>query len=210
MQGRVLVPRHAPPRTGSRRGAPYCADMTTWIVSGGVSPRGLAGKPLAGFRATPSRRIPSFCSKHRVVGMVAGSALCVGHDPCGSASSTEPLPVHLLDGPTADLQALGQFPLAHSLRPLHLDVLPLLLAQAGLRPGKRPSARAFAWPATERSLIELRHHSLRRAPSRAGACRWTWPCRSPPPGTGTPLPPGAGPRSPAARRSAPGRAGQCG
>ena len=31
----------------------------------------------------------------------------------------------------------------------------------GLRPGKRPSARAFAWPATERSLIELRHHSLK-------------------------------------------------
>ena len=31
----------------------------------------------------------------------------------------------------------------------------------GLRPGKRPSARAFAWPATERSLIEFRHHSLK-------------------------------------------------
>ena len=41
------------------------------------------------------------------------------------------LSVHLLDGPTADLQTLGQFPLAHSLRPLHPDVLPLLLAQAG-------------------------------------------------------------------------------
>ena len=45
--------------------------------------------------------------------------------------STYPLPVHLLDGPAADLQLLGQFPLAHSLRPLHLDVLPLLLGQAG-------------------------------------------------------------------------------
>ena len=31
----------------------------------------------------------------------------------------------------------------------------------GRRPGKRPSARAFAWPATERSLIEVRHHSLK-------------------------------------------------
>ena len=29
----------------------------------------------------------------------------------------------------------------------------------GSRPGKRPSARA--WPATERSLIEFRHHSLK-------------------------------------------------
>ena len=31
----------------------------------------------------------------------------------------------------------------------------------GLRPGKRPSVRAFAWPATVRSLIEFRHHSLK-------------------------------------------------
>ena len=31
----------------------------------------------------------------------------------------------------------------------------------GRRPGKRPSARAFACPATERSLIEFRHHSLK-------------------------------------------------
>ena len=31
----------------------------------------------------------------------------------------------------------------------------------GRRPGKRPSVRAFAWPATERSLIEFRHHSLK-------------------------------------------------
>ena len=47
------------------------------------------------------------------------------------AISTQPLPVHLLNGPTADLQELGQFPLAHSLRPLHPNVLPLLLGQAG-------------------------------------------------------------------------------
>ena len=44
--------------------------------------------------------------------------------------STQPLPVHLLDGPAAGLQALGRFPLAHYLRPLHLNVLPLLLGQA--------------------------------------------------------------------------------
>ena len=31
----------------------------------------------------------------------------------------------------------------------------------GRRPGNRPLARAFACPATERSLIELRHHSLK-------------------------------------------------
>ena len=31
----------------------------------------------------------------------------------------------------------------------------------GRRPEKRPSVRAFAWPATERSLIEFRHHSLK-------------------------------------------------
>ena len=47
-----------------------------------------------------------------------------------AAISIQPLPVHLLDGPAADLQSLGQFPLAHSLRPLHPDVLPLLLGQA--------------------------------------------------------------------------------
>ena len=41
------------------------------------------------------------------------------------------------------------------------ECTPLLLGQAGRRPGKRPSARAFAWPATERSLIEFRHHSLK-------------------------------------------------
>ena len=54
-----------------------------------------------------------------------------GHAPAEAALPTQPLPVHLLDGPTADLQELGQFPLAHSLRPLHPDVVPLLRGQAG-------------------------------------------------------------------------------
>ena len=47
-----------------------------------------------------------------------------------STISAHPLPVNLLDGPTADLQMLGRFPLSHSLQPFHPDVLPLLLAQA--------------------------------------------------------------------------------
>ena len=51
---------------------------------------------------------------------------------------TQPLPVHLLDGPTADLQALGQFPLAHSIRPLCPDVLPLPLVQARPPPREPP------------------------------------------------------------------------
>lgn len=38
----------------------------------------------------------------------------------------------------------------------------------GLRPWKRPLVRAFAWPATERYLMELRHHSL-----KAGTI-WSW------------------------------------
>ena len=46
--------------------------------------------------------------------------------PAEAAISTRSLSVHLLDGPAADLQELGQFP-----RPLQLDVLPLLLTQAG-------------------------------------------------------------------------------
>ena len=79
--------------------------------------------------------------------------------------STYPLPVHLLDGPTADLQELGQFPLAHSLRPLHLDVLPVA-ARSGWAsgrgnaprpapsPGRRPSVpcRTSFWSAPERSM----------------------------------------------------------
>ena len=47
-----------------------------------------------------------------------------------AAISTQLLPVHLLDGPTADLRSLVQFPLAHSFPSLHPDVLPLLLGQA--------------------------------------------------------------------------------
>ena len=55
-----------------------------------------------------------------------------------AAISTQTLPVHLLDGPTADIQALGQFPVVHSLRPLCPDVLPLLLGQAGPPAGETP------------------------------------------------------------------------
>ena len=43
--------------------------------------------------------------------------------------SSQLLPFDLLDGPTADLQAFGQFPLTHSSRPLLPDVLPLVLGQ---------------------------------------------------------------------------------
>ena len=79
-----------------------------------------------------------------------------------AAISIQLLLIHLLDGPTADLQALGQFQLADSPRPLHLDVLPLLLAQAGPAARVAPLGQcAFSWPATERSLIEFRHHSLK-------------------------------------------------
>ena len=46
-----------------------------------------------------------------------------------AAISTPPLLVQLLDGPATDLQAHGQFPPAHSLRPLPPHVLPLLLGQ---------------------------------------------------------------------------------
>ena len=55
-----------------------------------------------------------------------------------AALPTQPLPVHLLDGPTADLQELGQFPLAHSLRPLHPDVVPLLRGRARPPAGETP------------------------------------------------------------------------
>ena len=78
--------------------------------------------------------------------------------------STQPLPVHLLDGPAAGLQALGRFPLAHYLRPLHLNVLPLLLGQAvsmarETAPRSAPSpgsglsvpCRTRFWSAPERS-----------------------------------------------------------
>ena len=76
--------------------------------------------------------------------------------------STQPLRVHLLDGPTADLQALGQFPLAHSHRPLHPDVLLLLLGQAGPSAGGKPlGPQPSPGPRPSRSLIEFRCHSLK-------------------------------------------------
>ena len=56
---------------------------------------------------------------------------------------------------TADLQALGQFPLAHSLRPLCPDVLPLPLGQARPPARERPSARAFACPVQEAAAVVL-------------------------------------------------------
>ena len=62
----------------------------------------------------------------------------------GRRASPSPLSVRLLDGPTADLQELGQFPLAHSLRPFHLDVLPLSLGQARLPARETPLGRTFA------------------------------------------------------------------
>ena len=79
-----------------------------------------------------------------------------------TAIPIQPLPVHLLDGPTADLQDLGPLPLAHS----PLDRSSLMYSRCcqdsrGRRPGKRPSIRAFACPTMERSLIEFRHHSLK-------------------------------------------------
>ena len=51
--------------------------------------------------------------------------------PAKTGNSTL-LPVRLVDDPTADLQAPGQLPLAHPLRPLSPDLLPLPLAQDGL------------------------------------------------------------------------------
>ena len=115
--------------------------------------------------------------------------------------STRPLPVHLLNGPTVDLQEFGQFPLAHSLRSLYPDVLPLLLGQAGpttretaLGPRLRLAGDRALPDRVPPPLAEGEHH---RELELTGG---TWPCRSLPPGTGTPLPHGVGPRSPVARR----------
>ena len=76
------------------------------------------------------------------------------------AISTRPLPVGLLDGPAADLQALGQFPLAQSLRPLHPDVLPLPVGQAGPPAASiyislipRPSRSSHPWCGSHRSSV---------------------------------------------------------
>ena len=43
------------------------------------------------------------------------------------------------------------------------------LVRVGRRPGQRPSARAFAWHATERSLIEFHHYSLKASTIRSGS-----------------------------------------
>ena len=79
--------------------------------------------------------------------------------PHASRLRRSTLPVHLLDGPATDLQALGQFPLDHSLRLLHPDVLPLTLGQAGppawATPlGPLPSVPCWTsfWSALERSV----------------------------------------------------------
>ena len=42
-----------------------------------------------------------------------------------------PLSGHLVDGSQADLKVLGQFLSAHSLRPLHPEVLSFLLGETG-------------------------------------------------------------------------------
>ena len=78
-------------------------------------------------------------------GLCRGAALAGNWSSCQPAMlraqdaiSTQPLSFHLFDSPTADLQALGQFPLAHSLRPFHLDVLSLSLGQARLPARETP------------------------------------------------------------------------
>ena len=82
------------------------------------------------------RAMEQFCRGATSVGTGSGCLPAVSR--AEAAISTPPLPVHLLDGPTADFQALGQFPLAHSHRPLHPDVPPLPLGKA------RPTARETA------------------------------------------------------------------
>ena len=55
----------------------------------------------------------------------------------------------------ADLEVLGQFPLAHS--PFDRSTRMYFRCRSvrlGRRPGKRPTARTFAWSATERSLSD--------------------------------------------------------
>ena len=78
-------------------------------------------------------------------GLCRGAALAGNWSSCQPAMlraqdaiSTQPLPFHLFGIPTADLQPLGQFPLAHSLRPFHLDVLSLSLGQARLPARETP------------------------------------------------------------------------
>ena len=92
-----------------------------------------------------------------------------------AAFPVQPLPVGLLDRPVADLQALGQFPLAHSLRPLHSYVLPLLLGQAGPSAGETALgprlrlARDRALPDRVRPpLAEGEHHRKLELPGGRG------------------------------------------
>ena len=54
--------------------------------------------------------------------------LPTGHAPCKDWE-IHTSAAHLVDDPTADLRALAQLPLAHPLRPLSPDILPLPLAQ---------------------------------------------------------------------------------
>ena len=56
-----------------------------------------------------------------------------------------------MDGPQAELQELGEFPLARPLRPFHPDVLPLLFAQA--------------WPSASETALRLARQ--RALPDRA-------------------------------------------
>ena len=91
--------------------------------------------------------------------------LCqVANRPCSLQRLQFPpdsLPVHLLDGPATYLQALGQFrwftPFDRSTR----EYSRCWSVRLGRRPGKALRSAAFAWPATERSLIEFRRHSLK-------------------------------------------------
>ena len=87
----------------------------------------------AALRCTGLYVLSSCCRVADLAG--TGSGCQLGMLRAEAAISIQPLPVHLLDGPPAGLQALGQFPLARPLRQLQPDVLPLLLGQAG------PSAR---------------------------------------------------------------------
>ena len=83
--------------------------------------------------------------------------------------SARPLSLHLLDGPAADIQErLASFRWLTPLERSSLMYSRCCSVKLGRRPGKRPSVRAFAWPASERSLIEFRHHSLK------ASTIWSW------------------------------------
>ena len=60
---------------------------------------------------------------------------------------------------------------------------------------ERPSARAFAWPATERFLIDFRHHSLNASTIEGWSLPLAVDVSKSSDRTGTPLPPGAARRS---------------